>query len=88
VLFSWTILFLWFLQLESCNSGSANLHGCVGHSGLNDIHPADDSGEFMTGGWLVSRENGRNVSQIAVSPRIRRIGEESGNLEMNTVFGK
>ena len=27
----------WFLQLESCNSGSANPHGCVVHSGLHDI---------------------------------------------------
>jgi hypothetical protein len=28
---------LWFLQLESCNCGSANPHGCVGHSELHDI---------------------------------------------------
>src|SRR5659263_654368 len=57
----------WFLQLELCNSRSANPHRCVGHSGLHDICPADDSAELMTSGWLVSRENGRNVSQITAS---------------------
>jgi hypothetical protein len=78
----------WFLQLESCNSVSANPHGCVGLSGLHDIHPADVPAGLMTGRKLVSRENGRNVSQIVASPRIRQIAKESGNLEINTAFGK
>ena len=79
---------MWFLQLESCNSASANQHGCVGPSGLHDICPADDLAELMAGGWLVSRENGRSVSQIEASARIRQIGDESGNLEINPDFGK
>jgi hypothetical protein len=43
----------------------------------------DDPAGLMTGRKLVSRENGRNVSQITASPRIRRFGEESQFLEMN-----
>jgi len=78
----------WFLQLESCNSGSANPHGCVGRSGLHDICPTDDLAEVMTGRKLVSRENGRSVNQTVASSRIRRIGEEPGNLEINPDFGK
>jgi len=42
----------------------------------------------MTGGWLVSRENGRNVSQIMASPRIREITSESGDLGINPAFGE
>jgi hypothetical protein len=43
MLFSWTTLFLWFLQLESCDSVSANPHGLAGHSELHDI-PAKTGG--------------------------------------------
>jgi proteasome assembly chaperone (PAC2) family protein len=67
---------------------SANPHGYVGHSGLHDIYPADDRAELMTGGELVSRENGRSVSQIVASSRIRQIAKESGNLEIYLVSGK
>jgi hypothetical protein len=37
---------------------------------------------------LVSRENGRSVSQIVASARILGFGEEPGKLEINTVLGK
>ena len=55
---------------------------------FHDIRHADDPGELMTVGELVSRETGRSVSKIEASSRIRRIGEEPGNLEINPDFGK
>ena len=79
---------LWFLQLESCNSVSANLHGCVGHSGLHDIYAADDSVKLMIGGEPFSVETGRSVNQTVASSRIRRIGEECGDLEISPGFRK
>src|SRR5659263_128406 len=79
---------VWFLQLESCKSGSANLHCCVGHSGLHDIHPVDVPDELMTNREPVLARNGRSVSQIVTSPRIREIGKEPGNLEISPGFGK
>ena len=78
----------WFLQLELCTSVSANPHCCVGLPGLHDIHAADDPVRLMTDRKPVSRENGRSVSQIEASARIRRIGEESRNSEINTGFRK
>jgi hypothetical protein len=78
----------WFLQLESCNSWSANPHGCIGHSGLHDICRANDSVGLMTDRKPVSRENGKNVSQTEVSSRIRQIAKESGNLEIDPGFRK
>jgi hypothetical protein len=79
---------IWFLQLESCNSGSANPHGCVGRSGLHDIYPADDSADLMINESPVSVETGRSVSQIEASARIRRITNESGDFGINLGFGK
>ena len=76
----------WFLQLESCNPWSANPHGCVGSSGLHDICHADDLAGLMTSGEPVLARNGRSVSQITASSRIRRIGEEPGNSEISTGF--
>lgn len=78
----------WFLQLESCNSRSANPHRCVGRSGLHDIHPADDPCKLMTGGEPVVARNGRNVSQIVASSRIRQIAKESGDSGINPGFRK
>lgn len=42
----------------------------------------------MTGGGPVLARNGRKVSQIEMSARIRQIAEESRNLKMNPVFGE
>jgi hypothetical protein len=67
---------------------SANPHGYVGRSGLHDICPADDLVESMTNGELFSARNGGSVSQMVASARIRKIGEEPGNLEISTGFGK
>lgn len=82
---------MWFLQLELCNSVSANPHGCVSRSGLHDItagQSADDSAGLMTNGEPFSARNGRSVNQTVASSRIREIGEECGDLEMNTGFGE
>ncbi len=42
----------------------------------------------MTGGEPFSARNGKSVSQIEASARIRQIAKESGNLEINPGFPK
>ena len=70
--------------MESCNSGSANSHDCIGYSGLHDIEAADDRDErLMTDGDRFGSGTADKVSQIAASSQIRQVGRESGNLEMN-----
>jgi len=79
---------LWFLQLESCDSVSVNLYGCVGHSELHDIEAADDLAGVLTNGGPFATRNGKNVSKKDASPRIREIGKESGNFGTNADFGE
>jgi len=49
---------------------------------------ADDPGRLMADEGPFSVRNGRSVSWKAASSRIGEIGEESGDSEMNPVFGK
>jgi len=83
----------WFLQLESCNSGSANPHGYVGHSGLHDIDLGAECQRSSRVGdkWRTAFSRNRQKRQsdggVITNPgnhqRIGRFGNQPRFPEMN-----